>query len=256
MHMTDFAEDFVAAMCFDNTAAPAFPTLYITLDTTAATLDDASDAVELSGGGYARQPVTAGAGWTISAASGGVVTVENAGTIDFNLADDPTIQGMRIMDAVSGGNALFYQAVSDGPVMRFLPGQIRITFTFTTDLIALAVANHIFGGTAFTPPANIDVVFYSTLPQTDGSGGVEIAGTTTDVTGVWDMPAAGDGLIANNTLINMLQASSFPATAVGVGILNNSGGAVHWRGLLNSPLALQASQVCRFQVGDLVWSVA
>lgn len=95
-------------------------TLYIALFTVAP--DDASGGTEVAGGSYARVGVTAslanfagtqGAGTTtVSSGTGGATS--NNGTITFPAptANWGSVVAMGIMDAASGGNMLYWSALS------------------------------------------------------------------------------------------------------------------------------------------------
>ena len=77
--------------------------LYLALYTSAPT--DAGGGTEVSGGGYARQPVTFGA-----ASSG---TSLNAGLIEWpNTSWSGTVVAVGLLDAISGGNLLCYTPIS------------------------------------------------------------------------------------------------------------------------------------------------
>lgn len=105
-------------------------TVYIALYT--VTPGDAGGGTEVSGGSYARASVTNNAtNWP--AASGGAKA--NGQDIEFAqaTADWGTIVAFSIMDAVSGGNMLYWGAVSpskavnDGDTAKFATGDIDIT---------------------------------------------------------------------------------------------------------------------------------
>ena len=75
---------------------------YVALFTTATT--DAGGGTEVSGGGYARQPVG------LSAASGAGGSTSNAADITFPTAtaDWGTVTHVAIMDAATGGNMIMH----------------------------------------------------------------------------------------------------------------------------------------------------
>ena len=95
-------------------------TLYIGLDTVVG--DEAGGGTEVTGGGYARVAVpaslaawagTQGAGTTV-ASSGTSGTTSNNVTVPFPAPTGNWGQavGFRIWDALSGGNALIYNALA------------------------------------------------------------------------------------------------------------------------------------------------
>jgi len=112
--------------------APA--TWYVALDS--VTPADPAGGTEISGGGYARQPITAnstalaatqGAG-TTGASSGTSGTTSNNATVSFTNLPACTVAGIGIYDAVSGGNLLFYAAINGGTPRTFLAGD-NVQFT-------------------------------------------------------------------------------------------------------------------------------
>lgn len=117
------------------------PTFYIGLLTTAPT--DSTAGVEVTGGGYARKPITAAlanfagtqaaASTTASSGTGG--TTSNNAAITFDTMPDTTtttVKAFGIYDAVSGGNLLEYAsfgsavAASAGATMSFAAGALTI----------------------------------------------------------------------------------------------------------------------------------
>ena len=101
-----------------NFAPPA--TLYIGLDTVVG--DEAGGGTEVSGGSYARVAVAGSlAAWagtqapgSTAASSGSNGTSSNNAAITFPAptANWGVVTGFRIWDALTGGNALVYQALS------------------------------------------------------------------------------------------------------------------------------------------------
>lgn len=85
----------------------AFPAAPATLHAALVTVNqgEANIANEVSGGSYARQPVTLGAPPSSSA---GANTVTNTTQVVFPAMPAATEVGVVLMDAASGGNALAY----------------------------------------------------------------------------------------------------------------------------------------------------
>lgn len=118
--MSDFLENKIIDQVFRGQAYSFPSTLYVGLHTTAPS--DTGGGTEVSGGSYARASVSAslanfagtqGAG-TTTASSGNTGTTSNNASITFvtPTATWGTVSGFGIYDAASGGNLLFYGALS------------------------------------------------------------------------------------------------------------------------------------------------
>lgn len=115
--MSDYLENKIVDFLFRGQTFTPPTTLYIALFTTAD--NDAGTArVEVSGGSYARVAVTSSlANWagtqgaaTTVASTGTTGTTSNNNAITFAAptANWGTVQGIGIMDALTGGNELWY----------------------------------------------------------------------------------------------------------------------------------------------------
>jgi hypothetical protein len=114
-------------------AAPA--TTYVALFTTAPTSDAGTGGTEVSGGAYARQPITSSTGW--SAISGGATVAEqisNGAVITFPTPTVSwgTVVAVGLYDAVTAGNLLYFatitsQVVGVGVVASFSIGSLVVT---------------------------------------------------------------------------------------------------------------------------------
>lgn len=117
-----------------------FPaTTYVALLTTNPTDDTGTALVEVSGGSYARQPITGSTGWSsIAPVSGGSGTtpeqMSNASVITFPTptVSFGTITGIALYDAVTAGNLLYWssitpQVVGVGVVASFAIGSLKVT---------------------------------------------------------------------------------------------------------------------------------
>ena len=107
---SNYLEDKVLNHTLGN-ASYAQPTIYIGLFTNDSTnasvnLEAGTLSDEVSGGGYARQTIDFGE------SSGG--TASNNATVTFPTAtgNQGTISHVAIMDALTGGNVLFYGSVT------------------------------------------------------------------------------------------------------------------------------------------------
>ncbi len=98
--MSNYLENALINAVLRNTQYTSPTTVYVALYTSDPT--DADTGTEVSGGSYARQPVT------FSAPTDGAT--ENTGQIEFPVATESwgTITHVGIRDASTGGNLLFY----------------------------------------------------------------------------------------------------------------------------------------------------
>jgi hypothetical protein len=125
---TDSLEQRLLDHLFKGGATPALnalSTAYVALYT--AVPSDPAAGTEVSGSSYARQAVAA-AGWTRTASQ-----VANNAEVAFpTVTGSPyTVVGWAIMDALSGGNMLYWGDVASttmnvGDVARFAAGAITI----------------------------------------------------------------------------------------------------------------------------------
>lgn len=123
--LSNYLENALMNAVLRNSAYSSPATVYASLHT-ANPAEDASGA-EVSGGSYARQSMAFGA------PSDGVCT--NSGTVTFPTAtlDWGTVSHFALWDNVSGGNMLFYGAltqsklVSNGDTFKFNIGQVTVS---------------------------------------------------------------------------------------------------------------------------------
>jgi hypothetical protein len=99
-----------------GTAFPAAPaTLYVALLTAVPTKNDGTGLTEVSGSGYARQGI-ASTGWSAISQSADTIhdQISNSAAITFPAVTTTsyTVAGVAIYDALSGGNLLWYAAVT------------------------------------------------------------------------------------------------------------------------------------------------
>ncbi|NNM74753.1 phage tail fiber protein [Enterovirga aerilata] len=127
MSFTNYLEQKVLDHVF-GAGTYAKPTLYAALFTTAT--GEAGGGTEVSGGGYARQPIGA---MTVSGTA--PTQAVNASTFEFPVAtaDWGTITHAAIFDAPTGGNMLDHaplaasKRIDNGDVFRFPAGAIKVT---------------------------------------------------------------------------------------------------------------------------------
>jgi len=128
--LTNTQENAILDHIVRNQAYTPKTTWYVGLYTTLPA-DDGTGGVEVSGGSYARQSVTASSGF--NAASAGLV--DNAAAIDFGTATASwgTIVGFGLFDAVSAGTLHIFgsltasKTVANGDGAKFLAGELNIT---------------------------------------------------------------------------------------------------------------------------------
>jgi hypothetical protein len=125
MSMSNYLENAILNAVLRNTAYTSPSQVYIALFTSDPT--DAGTGTEVTGGGYARQPIT------FNSPSNGQVT--NAADILFPVATASwgTVTHIGIYDAASGGNLLFHGAlitsktISTDDQLKIAAGDISIS---------------------------------------------------------------------------------------------------------------------------------
>lgn len=124
--MTDYLEDALRDHVLRNTAYTSPGTVYLALFSTATT--DAGGGTEATGGSYARQAVTFGAGGS------GTGAADNSGTVTFDNMPAGTWTHGALFDASSAGNMLFHapltasKTTGAGDSIDFDPGDIDAVF--------------------------------------------------------------------------------------------------------------------------------
>ncbi len=219
----------------NGTAYPSAPTnVYVALFVTNPAQNNTS-GVEVSGTGYVRQAIAA-SGWGAITGSG-PWQIATAGVTSFGTAgsDWGTITGFGLYDASTGGNLLYVAAfaqsivVSSGAPVSFAAGAITITET-GTQYLAEARLNW-YKGTAYpTPPSDLYIALYTTMPTLANTGGVEASWTgyarqsVAASTGWSALSGTDPTQISNAALIDYGTAGSGPETVVGWGALDAATG--------------------------------
>lgn len=140
--MSDYLENKLIDQLFRAQSAPSTATLYIGLLTSAPS--DAGGGTEVSGGSYARVAVASSlANWAGTQAAGSTVAssgtggqTSNNGAITFPTpsAGWGTVTHFGIYDAASGGNLLFWGAltiaktINQADTVTFPAASLSITF--------------------------------------------------------------------------------------------------------------------------------
>lgn len=123
--LSDYLENKLIDHLLRATAYTAPATTYVALLTAAPS--DSGGGTEVSGGGYARASVASGTsawtatqGGTSGASSGTGGTTSNAATINFATpsAGWGTVTHFGVYDASTGGNLLFYGALTASKVIN------------------------------------------------------------------------------------------------------------------------------------------
>ena len=140
--MSDYLENKLIDQLFRGQAAPTTTTLYVGLLTAAPS--DSGGGTEVSGGSYARVAVTSSlanwagtqtAGSTVASSGTGGQTSNNAAiTFPTPAATWGTVTHFGIYDASSGGNLLFWGAltisktINQADTVTFPAASLSITF--------------------------------------------------------------------------------------------------------------------------------
>ena len=122
---TDYLENEILDHVLGVGALTSPTNVYLALFSVAPS--EAGGGTELTGNGYARQVITFG-----TPASGG--TISNTAAVTFTASGGAwsAVAGIAIMDALTVGNMLYYEAVSgptlaDGDSYEFAIGDIDVT---------------------------------------------------------------------------------------------------------------------------------
>lgn len=140
--MSDYLENKLVDQLFRGQTAPSTTTLYVALLTAAPS--DSGGGTEVSGNGYARVSVTSSlTNWagtqstgstTASSGTGGQTSNNGAITFPTPSATWGTVTHFAIYDAATGGNLLFYGAltipktVNQSDTVSFPAGSLAVTF--------------------------------------------------------------------------------------------------------------------------------
>lgn len=140
--MSDYLENKLVDQLFRGQTAPSTTTLYVALLTAAPS--DSGGGTEVSGNGYARVSVTSSlTNWagtqstgstTASSGTGGQTSNNGAITFPTPSATWGTVTHFAIYDEATGGNLLFYGAltipktVNQSDTVSFPAGSLAVTF--------------------------------------------------------------------------------------------------------------------------------
>ena len=140
--MSDFLENKLVDQIFRAQSAPTTSTLYVALYTAAPS--DTGGGTEVTGGSYARVSVASSlANWagtqatgstTVSTGTSGATSNNNSITFPTPSATWGTVTHFALYDAASGGNELFWGAltiaktVNTGDTVSFPAASLSVTF--------------------------------------------------------------------------------------------------------------------------------
>lgn len=122
---SDYLEDKILDHVLRNVSYTSPTTTYVGLFTSDPT--DAGSGTEVSGGSYARQPLS------VSAASGGIVTSSADVTFPQATANWGTISHIGILDALTSGNLLMHtplttsKTIEEGDILKVSSGNLTVT---------------------------------------------------------------------------------------------------------------------------------
>lgn len=209
--LTDFAEDKILNVLRNIAAAGITP--YIALFTVAP--GEAGGGTEVTGGSYARTPVT------FNAPSAGIIA--NSAIVNFPTpsANWGNVIGWAVMDASSGGNMWAYcdiasQTINTGIAVNFQAGQLTVGLSHAslTNYFRDAALNIFRGVTlaGITPRVGL----YTVAP-TQSTAGTEVTGGSYARESV-TFGAPSGGVITNSAQVNLPTPSANWGTVVAHGL--------------------------------------
>lgn len=126
-----------------------------------------------------------------------------------------------------------------------------------TDSLEDQLLETVLNSQAYSPPANRYIALFTTLPQDDGTGGVEVVTVGTNYArvleaGVPPWKSDGPGERSNNATLTFPQASAAWGTILGFGLYDAStGGNLLMFGSLATPKSINNGDQPSFAVGAL-----
>lgn len=122
---SDYLENKLLDHVLRNVSYTSPTTTYVGLFTAAPT--DTTSGTEVSGGSYARQPLS------VTTASAGIVTSSGDVTFPQATANWGTISHIGILDALTSGNLLMYtplttsKTIETGDILKVSSGNLTVT---------------------------------------------------------------------------------------------------------------------------------
>ena len=115
-----------------------------------------------------------------------------------------------------------------------------------TDYLEDELLDHVLNNLAFTPPAAIYVGLFTTMPIDDGTGGVEVTGSSYARESVI-FTVASAGQVSNNGAVTFTQATALWGTVLGMGLFDalTSGNLLYY-GTLAAPKTVDNGDTISF----------
>lgn len=184
-----------------------------------------SQTSEVVAAEYARQELTSHMDATVLAT--GVASNASGLTFPEPVSDWGTIAYVGILDAASGGNMLFYEALpaaraveADAAAVQFTAGQISLTMLGNaTQYLQKKLLDHALGLAAYTMPTTVYVGLFTGDPGAAGSLASEVSGgdyARQDVTSAMNAAALATGVADNASAV------TFPAPTADWGVVSYS----------------------------------
>lgn len=245
--MSNYLENKVLDLLLSNTSYTPASTLYLALFTAFA---EGGTQTEVSGNAYARTAVT------FAAASARATS--NSATVNFPEATGSwgTVTHVAVMDASSGGNVLFWgalsasEAVTSGEIFSIDAGDLDINFnTGTGTTIANALIDHILRNQSWT---SIPTVYTGLATAfTDTETYTEVSGNAYARTAA-TFDAAASGATQNSSAVTFPEATGAWGTITHVILADAStSGNVITAVALDSTVSPTSGKTARFGTGDL-----
>jgi len=115
-----------------------------------------------------------------------------------------------------------------------------------TDYLENELLDHVLNNLAYTPPSAIYVGLFTTMPNDDGTGGVEVTGGSYARESVV-FSVASAGQVANNGAVTFTQATALWGTVLGMGLFDalTSGNLLYY-GTLAAPKTVDNGDTISF----------
>lgn len=260
-----YLQNAILSAILGGTAFTAPATIYIGLYTTNPVVG-MGGGVEVAGNGYARVAVPNNPAHWSTPASG---ESHNRQAITFPKCTGAwgTITGVGLFDASSGGNGLYWGAlsVSKAPVKRdqvyfdvsalaiTQAGQTTAPVGSPSTYLANLVMGNVFAGVSAMPhPATVYLALFTTNPAQMGAGAVEVSGNayariaiTNTVPANWTTPSSGASRSAQTRVFPKATGSWGTLTGFGIYDASSAGNLLYW-GDLTTHTAIGLNDVPQF----------
>jgi len=256
--ISNYLENKIIDHVLRNTAYTTPGTsIYIGLHT--ADPGEAGGGTEASGGDYARIQVTA---WDSPASR----ATQNTNAINFAAAsaDWGTITHIGIWDNSSGGNLLFYGAltaskvINNGDVFSIAAGELDVSLGGAiSTYLGNALLSHILRNTAYTTPGTSIYAALYTSDPTAADSGTEVSGGSYARKQITAWDAASDGATQNTNIETFVTSTGAWGTVSHIGVRDNSSaGNLLFFGGLTASKTMASGDIIRFLAGALDVSVS